>query len=782
MTSKSNEPTDGKVNCATVDMRQLILMVVTTMAIFFGLGIYSSDNHIPILDARVTENSQTSVVGAHDDKPVIDLNELHVNFEQPSYEDLGTGEGATQYDKRETNFATNDFQGGNHLPAGQHLLVDIKNVQADFLNSEKRLADAMVETVKAAGLTLLSYHCHLLIPAGVSCVGVLLESHISFHTWPEEGVITLDLFTCGNNPLLPVVPVLKRLFGIPRDYADDEEKEEVETLWSHEMRGFRGRFLRADKNNYLDNRNDLAEWVFSRLDTSNKKQIVEAESDVHRIDIWDILGPEQFPSYEVGMKNNLTANDPRWTSNELSKPNRFLFMNGVLQIMLSNEREIHEALVHPGMFSHPNPVHIAVVGGGDGAAIRELLKHNTVETITVIELDPLIIDVSREHLPELSDCSDIEGVTPNCFDDSRVNVIIEDARTWFGDRFGSKPTEQSPVEKFDVIILDAVEPQENSTLFSSDFIAAAMNSLSEDGIITVQIGDPDLLHAPKAEFNSPLRETFMQNLETVSGAVIVYEEAHTGFTISSSFLTVCKNANCRDRWYANEMVFDYLISERMRETKSKKSSLFNYDGPTQYSYQQTPRTWEEIYCRREPQPVECGYRSLDYTKDIYEIDFDEEDEGESESSFELKVTEGDEGEEVTALYALEDIPKGSYIMPSELAASFTIGKYTLDSLKKNTDGGDVTVIEKFLDYIAENGHESTVKGMSEKYVELGASSMIRLSSNADEVNIGSWMPKGLEKPVYSPVYERHMVSLNTFLVATRDIKEGEEIVKPADLW
>ena len=69
-----------------------------------------------------------------------------------------------------------------HLPAGQHLLVDLMNVEADFLNSEERLADAMVESVKMGGLTLLSYHCHSLLPAGVSCVGVLLESHISFHT------------------------------------------------------------------------------------------------------------------------------------------------------------------------------------------------------------------------------------------------------------------------------------------------------------------------------------------------------------------------------------------------------------------------------------------------------------------------------------------------------------------------------------------------------------------------------------------------------------------------
>lgn len=64
--------------------------------------------------------------------------------------------------------------------------MDIKGIEADFLDSEVRLAKAMVDTVSNAGLTMLSYHCHKLIPKGVSCVGVLLESHISFHTWPGK--------------------------------------------------------------------------------------------------------------------------------------------------------------------------------------------------------------------------------------------------------------------------------------------------------------------------------------------------------------------------------------------------------------------------------------------------------------------------------------------------------------------------------------------------------------------------------------------------------------------
>lgn len=156
--------------------------------------------------------------------------------------------------------------GEEHLPAGQHLLVDLKGMDSDFLNSEERLSKAMVEVVRETGLTLLSYHCHALTPTGVSCVGVLLESHISFHTWPEDGVITLDLFTCGSKPLLPAVEVMERLFGIPA-----EEGGKVRSRWSHELRGFRSD--EAKKKNYLDGSSDLSLWVLSPMEMYSKDQI-----------------------------------------------------------------------------------------------------------------------------------------------------------------------------------------------------------------------------------------------------------------------------------------------------------------------------------------------------------------------------------------------------------------------------------------------------------------------------------------------------------------------------
>jgi len=153
-------------------------------------------------------------------------------------------------------------------PSGEHLMVDIKHVSMAFLNSEQRLAQAMVDLVQEADLTLLSYHCHGLTPAGVSCVGVLLQNYVSFHTWPVEGVITFDLCVGGNIPILPLLPSIKRLFGVPRALPITQEPE---MRWAFMLRGFR------EPNSYTSvlSSTDLAVSVLLELGTVMKRQVSE---------------------------------------------------------------------------------------------------------------------------------------------------------------------------------------------------------------------------------------------------------------------------------------------------------------------------------------------------------------------------------------------------------------------------------------------------------------------------------------------------------------------------
>jgi hypothetical protein len=267
----------------------------------------------------------------------------------------------------------------------------------------------------------------------------------------------------------------------------------------------------------------------------------------------------------------------------------------------------------------------------------------------------------------------------------------------------------------------------------------------------------------------------LQRLEKIAGAIIVYEEGHTGFSIPTSYLTICKSAYCRNAWYNEATVIDYQLSERIRQTRHKLSPLLHYDGSTHSSYQVTPRAWEEAYCLRSPQPYECGYRNIDLTKDL----FDFHCQNSQDDNFVTVYNIDDKGVERTIVRANKVIPKGSYIMPTDVAGSFTITKVTVDKLQSlNAYIDDATVVEKFLDYVNTHGHESILKGRALRYVDVGASTAIRRTTNMDEANVSHWMPTNEEKlPAYSPVYERHFDSLSLFLVSTRDIRIGEEIVK-----
>lgn len=90
---------------------------------------------------------------------------------------------------------------------------------------------------------------------------------------------------------------------------------------------------------------------------------------------------------------------------------------------------------------------------GEGATLREVLKHNTVEEVSMIEIDEKMVTVSRESIPEWSDCSDLTGSASWCVDDPRTLMYYEDAHEWFMERYSGDEGKKADL---DVIILDAL--------------------------------------------------------------------------------------------------------------------------------------------------------------------------------------------------------------------------------------------------------------------------------------------------------------------------------------
>ena len=157
------------------------------------------------------------------------------------------------------------------------------------------------------------------------------------------------------------------------------------------------------------------------------------------------------PSYDDILQQKMTKGHPRVDNPEFASPLRNLYLDGSYQSTYRDERVYHEAMVHPAMFAHPDPKRVAIVGGSQGGALREVLKHNTIESTIMIEIDAELVDIVRQYLPYLSDCSDFVGRANDCFDDELVKVYFEDSRQWFIDRYGPSPTVTPDNRDFDVV-------------------------------------------------------------------------------------------------------------------------------------------------------------------------------------------------------------------------------------------------------------------------------------------------------------------------------------------
>jgi S-adenosylmethionine decarboxylase len=95
---------------------------------------------------------------------------------------------------------------------GRHLLLEVYDVNYDLINDGTALEQVMLKGIGRAGMTILNIFKHCFIPQGCTIVIALAESHVSCHTWPEEGCLAIDVYTCGEgNPKLIALELLKYL-------------------------------------------------------------------------------------------------------------------------------------------------------------------------------------------------------------------------------------------------------------------------------------------------------------------------------------------------------------------------------------------------------------------------------------------------------------------------------------------------------------------------------------------------------------------------------------------
>jgi spermidine synthase len=152
-----------------------------------------------------------------------------------------------------------------------------------------------------------------------------------------------------------------------------------------------------------------------------------------------------------------------------------LFLNGNLQFAERDEYRYHEALVHPVMAAHGAPKKIAVLGGGDGLAIREILKYPSVESITLVELDPAM---TREFSTQPA----LKRLNSGALLSPKVRIVNADAFKWL----------EETNDMFDVVIVDFPDPTNFSIgkLYTNSFYAMLDRHLAASGFAVIQTTSP----------------------------------------------------------------------------------------------------------------------------------------------------------------------------------------------------------------------------------------------------------------------------------------------------
>jgi S-adenosylmethionine/arginine decarboxylase-like enzyme len=226
-------------------------------------------------------------------------------------------------------------------PTGEHLVLDLKGVETEFLKSEKRLVKAIADAAAKLDLHLLSCNCFSTASESTSCFGTLPQAQISLQAWPESGVVALDVFHEGPKSLLPVVDILKETFEIGQD---------VQAVWSIEYRG-------DNKERHFE----MSQYLFNSMVSKVKKKISSVKTRKYTLDIWETLDEDETITYDDAIAHKLEPDDPRWHTNDLARVTKSAWIDR--KSLTSNDTDAAlatEPQMHPALIVHPNPKHVAI--------------------------------------------------------------------------------------------------------------------------------------------------------------------------------------------------------------------------------------------------------------------------------------------------------------------------------------------------------------------------------------------------------------------------------------
>ena len=192
---------------------------------------------------------------------------------------------------------------------------------------------------------------------------------------------------------------------------------------------------------------------------------------------------------------------------------RVLLLDGCVMLTDRDEHVYHEMIVHPALLMHPHPQRVLIIGGGDGGSVREALRHEGLERVVLVEIDPAVIETARRYFPALA-----EGL-----DDPRVSVHCEDGFSYLDAHRG----------EYDLIVVDSIDPVgEAAKLFTSAFYEKVRAGLREGGCAVFQTESPFYSTEVLAQVQEKMRSLF-RHVAPYLAHIPTYPSGLWSFTFAS---------------------------------------------------------------------------------------------------------------------------------------------------------------------------------------------------------------------------------------------------------
>jgi len=254
---------------------------------------------------------------------------------------------------------------------------------------------------------------------------------------------------------------------------------------------------------------------------------------------------------------------------------KFLVLDGKIQSSEVDEFIYHEALVQPPMIAHPEPERVFIAGGGEGATLREVLSHNTVQKAVMVDIDEEVITTCRKYLPDYNNGS---------FEDERTELLHTDAREYLTNCTGL----------FDIIIIDLPEPIEEGPaylLYTEEFYKIVQSKLTANGIISVQSGSASwveltnlsaVYHTLKSVF--PIVSAYQADIPSFGGpwGFCVASSSINSATISPEEIdNIIQQRSLGNLKFYDGLTHRYMFSlpKHLRSALAKPARLITDDAP-----------------------------------------------------------------------------------------------------------------------------------------------------------------------------------------------------------